>query len=73
MKTKKAILAWYESKGNEMQDLNDLQDLYSKLDKNLTFTQEYTKHDTILTFNKWKLPIKLFFSLDTQECFKIVY
>lgn len=77
MKTKKAIIEWFDSKGNEMNDLNDLADFTSKIDSTIQITRDETSynHMNLLTLNKssWKYGMTLGFYKQTGECIKLYF
>ena len=79
MKTKKEILEWFKSKGNDMKNLND----YEEFTKIISKTIKYYYSDKIncddgscfcfeLTSKRWKHSLYLAFNNDTGECFKII-
>lgn len=77
MKTKKAILEWWQSRGRQSEDLNDYKDFWNGVDKDqvaICESQsgqgEKQRHVLTLMTNRWKYPLRLYFH--DLECYRIV-
>ena len=77
MKTKKAILKWWEQIGTIETGQNDYKDFYERVnEKNITIietqkgTGEKQKHKLVLMKAGWKYPLRLFFY--NLECYRII-
>lgn len=75
MKTKKAILEWWNKLG-ETPFRNDLIELEKKIDSSILFDKFWDNSYLRITLKKssWKFPLKLYFEKndDDIDCYKIV-
>ena len=77
MKTKKAILKWWESLGNITENINDVRDFWKHIDKSIIAKIKYfpkekhiasSMHITLMS-KRWKHSLSLYFI--GNECINI--
>jgi len=71
MKTKKEIFWWWLDRGEELEDKNDYQNFWKRIDRKLKISEEKEGNEIIVKIKSdaWKYPVYLYFR--DLECYRI--